>query len=617
MARAVRLTAMVASAMALLVAPASALAQAPAPDAVPGELIVRFKSSVGESQRESARDRVGADLEERLPVKGLELVDLDAGVSLAAAEHAFERQSGVLYAEPNYYRRAEAVASDALFGQLWGLDNTGQSVDGIAGSADADIDAPEAWALTTGHRGVKVAIVDTGVAYDHPDLAPNVWTNTLEASGLSGVDDDGNGQRDDVRGYDFANGDSDPRDQNGHGTHVAGTVGGRGNDGYGVAGVAWDVTLIPVQVLDADGSGSVSNVIKGYEYAARSGAKVVNASLGGSQSTQAERDTIEATTGVLFVVAAGNDGRSNDTIPQYPCNYGSANLICVAASDQSDGLPGFSNFGATSVDLAAPGKSTLSSYPRCADLSFPYSQAYLSGTSMATPHVAGAAALVLSRYRTATVSQLRERLLSSVDSKAALAGKTATGGRLNVNRALTYSSQTTLSPATAQEARPAPQAVPEPECAVAPAPPAPPAPPPAPAAPAPPAVDPPVAPAPPVARVDATTPRVSVSVAPGQTLRRVISGGVQSRVRCSEACRISTLVLVDARTARRLRLTPLVGRGTTGLPSAGGKRVAVKLTSAAKRRLARARPLTLTLRTRGVDRAGNARTVTSRVKLKR
>ena len=614
MARAVRLTAMVASAMALLVTPASALAQAPAPDAVPGELIVRFKSSVGESQRENVRDRVGADLEERLPVKGLELVDLDAGVSLAAAERAFERQSGVLYAEPNYYRRAEAAASDALFGQLWGLDNTGQSVRGFAGSVDADIDAPEAWGLTTGHPGVKVAIVDTGVAYDHPDLAPNVWTNTLEASGLSGVDDDGNGQKDDVRGYDFANGDSDPRDQNGHGTHVAGTVGGRGNDGYGVAGVAWDVTLIPVQVLGADGSGSVSNVIKGYEYAARSGAKVVNASLGGSQLTQAERDTIAATTGVLFVVAAGNDGRSNDVTPQYPCNYGSANLICVAASDQSDGLPSFSNFGATSVDLAAPGKSTLSSYARCADLSFPYSQAYLSGTSMATPHVAGAAALVLSRYRTATVSQLRERLLASVDSKAALAGKTATGGRLNANRALTYSSVATVSPVTAQEARPAPQAVAEPDCLAAPAPQAPPA---TPATPASVTVPPPVAPPAPAARVDATTPRLSVSVARGQTLRRVISGGVQSRVRCSEACRISTRALVDARTARRLKLTPIVGRGMTGLPSAGGKTVAVKLTSAAKRRLARARLVTLTLRTVGVNRAGNARTVTSRVRLKR
>ena len=614
MARGMRLAVMVVSATALLATPASALAQT-APDAVPGELIVRYESSVDASEREAVRDEVGAELEQPLPVRGLELVELDRGLSLAAAESRFERQDGVLYAEPNYYRRAEATANDRLFGQLWGLDNTGQSVLGIAGTPDADVDAPEAWGLTTGWQGVKVAIVDTGVGYDNPDIAPNVWSNSLEAGGSSGVDDDGNGQIDDVRGYDFANGDTDPRDQNGHGTHVAGTIGGRGNDGYGVAGVAWDVTLIPVQVLGADGSGSVANVIRGYEYARRSGAKVVNASLGGSQSTQAERDAIAAAPSVLFVVAAGNDGRSNETTPQYPCNYPAANLVCVAASDQSDALAGFSNFGTTAVDLAAPGKSTLSAYARCADVTFPYSQAYLDGTSMATPHVAGAAALVLSRYRSAPVSELRERLLSSVDSKPALSGKTVTGGRLNANRALTYGSASTSTPATTQGLRAAPQAVPEPDCLAAAAPQAEPAPAPSPA----PVTAPtPVAPpAPAGALVDVTTPRLSVSVARGQTLRRVISGGVRSLVRCSEACRISTRALVDARTARRLGLKPLVGRGAGGLSSAGGRKVAVRLTRTARRRLARARRVTLTLRTQGIDRAGNARTVTSRVRLAR
>ena len=602
MARAARLTAVVASAMALLLAPASAHAQAPAPDAVPGELIVRFKSSVGSSQREDVRDRVGADLEERLPVTGLELVDLDAGLSLAAAESSFERHSSVLYAEPNYYRRAEAApVNDTRFGQLWGLENTGQDVLGVGGTADADIDAPEAWQLTTGSSSVKVAVVDTGVAHDHPDLAVNSWTNLGETSPgkRANVDDDLNGKVDDFRGWDFAGNDSDPRDDNGHGTHVAGTIGARGDDGYGVTGVSQRVTLIPVKVLGANGSGTVADVIEGYEYAVRNGARVVNASLGSSSSSTAERDMIAASSATLFVVAAGNDGRSASS--QYPCSYPLANVICVGASDQDDRLASFSNYGSTSVDLAAPGRSTLSAYPTTVFPNSPH--AYLSGTSMATPHVAGAAALILARSATTTVTVLRQRLLNSVDAKPCLTGRTSTGGRLNVHAALGAPSASPPPAAAGVCPTPAP---------VRPAG----APPPAPAAittPAP--VAPPTSPSP--TRVDATTPQVSVSVASGQTLRRVISGGVHSRVRCSEACTVSTSALVDARTARRLRLVPLVGRGMARLSSAGRRTVAVKLTGAAKRRLARARLVTLTLRTRGVDRAGNARTVTSRVKLRR
>ena len=601
MARAARLTAMAACAMALVAAaPASALAQAPGPDAVPGELIVRFKSSVGAAQREDVRDKVGAELEERLPVTGLEVVDLDAGVSLAAAESSFERQSSVLYAEPNYYRRAEAPVNDTLFGQLWGLDNTGQGVRGVGGTADADIDAPEAWQLTTGSTSVKVAVVDTGVAYDHDDLALNSWTNPGETGPGTGanVDDDRNGRVDDLRGWDFAGDDDDPRDGNGHGTHVAGTIGARGDDGYGVSGVSQRVTLIPVQVLGANGSGSVADVIAGYEYAVRNGAKVVNASLGSSSPSAAERDMIAASSTTLFVVAAGNDSRSANS--QYPCNYPLANVICVGASDQDDGLATFSNYGSTSVDLAAPGRSTLSVYPTTV---FPNSQhVYLSGTSMATPHVAGAAALILAQSAATTVPVLRQRLLNSVDAKPCLTGTTATGGRLNVHAALGVLRAVPPPPAAGACPTPTPVA-------------------PAEAAPPPPvAITTPAPDAPPMSstpRIDETTPQVSVSVARGQTLRRVISGGVQSRVRCSEACRISTRALVEARTARRLKLRPVVGVGMTGLSSAGEKWVAVKLTSAAKRRLARARLVTLMLRTRGVDRAGNARTVTSRVKLTR
>lgn len=623
MARRLRLAATMASAAALFAAigPAPVAAQTPAPDAVPGELIVRFKSTLRESQREAVRNTVGAELEEKLPVKGLELVDLAAGMSVAAAERSFERQSEVLYAEPNFYRHAAATPADPMFGSVWGLNNTGQPVLGRRGTADADIDAPEAWELTKGSPTVIVAVVDTGVAYDHQDLAPNVWTNPGESGAAresNGRDDDGNGRVDDVRGWDFAGKDNDPRDGNGHGTHVAGTIGARGDDGYGVSGVAWDTSLMPVQVLGANGSGSVADVVAGYAYAAQNGADVVNASLGGSSSTQAEREAIQDAPDTLFVVAAGNDGRSNEDVPQYPCNYSLANVICVAATNSDDELASFSNFGSTSVDLAAPGDSTLSSYPRCVDATFPYSHAYLSGTSMATPHVAGAAALVLSRSRTATLPQVRERLLASVDPIAALATKTVTGGRLNAHAALVHVSPTTLGLFTADPPRGSQVPVAEPSCPVTPSSPAILQPAAAPVmAPAPPPAPSPSVPSVATPGGDVFSPQLSVSLRARQRLSRVLAVGLQPVVRCSEACRISTDVLVDRPTARRLAVTSVIGRASAGLSRAGGRKVAVRLTSAAKRRLARVHLVTLTLRTRGVDRAGNARTVTKRLSLRR
>ena len=323
-----------------------------------------------------------------------------------------------------------STPNDPRYGDLYGLHNTGQS----GGTTDADIDAPEAWQVSTGSRDVIVGVIDTGIDYTHTDLAANMWVNPGEIAG-NGIDDDANGFVDDVHGYDFANDDGDPFDDNGHGTHCAGTIGGVGNNGVGVAGVNWEVSLMGLKFLDANGSGSTSDAIQAVNYATMmknqygQNVRVTSNSWGGGGSSSAMRQAIEsgAEAEIVFIAASGNDGMNNDTNPQYPASYTSDAVISVAATDRNDALANFSNYGATSVDIAAPGVGIVSTTPGNSYASF-------SGTSMATPHVAGAAALALAVDPTLTVSQLRSGLLGTVDAVAGLAGKTVTGGRLNVGR---------------------------------------------------------------------------------------------------------------------------------------------------------------------------------------
>jgi len=433
--------------------PSSTIAALANSEAAPGEAIVRFRDDTSATERRSARDDADASLERPLEVEDTQLVTLDRGTSVKEGVAKLEQDPNVLYAEPNYVRKAVRSPSDPLFSREWGLNNTGQDVQGISGTPDADIDAPEAWDLETGRSGVKVAVVDTGVDYGHPDLDGNIWTNPDEVPG-NGVDDDRNTKVDDVRGWDFvgepvAGGarteDNDPQDENGHGTHVAGIVGAEGNDGTGVTGVSWDVSLMPLRVLDENGSGTVADVLDGYAYAAGEGADVINASLGGNGQSRTEADYFNSNPNVLFVVAAGNDGADVDAAPQFPCNQPQENVVCVAASDQSERLAGFSNYGRDNVDLAAPGDRILSTYPRALTQSGYQPYAFFDGTSMATPHVAGAAALVKSRFPGASVLEVKNRLLGTVDPAAAYDCKTFTGGRLNVFRAL---STTSVSPVT-------------------------------------------------------------------------------------------------------------------------------------------------------------------------
>jgi subtilisin family serine protease len=351
----------------------------PATKAVPGEVLVRFRAGVSSAARNAALGAGNAAFVRDTLVPGLVLARVKPGQGVPGAVQALERRSDVLYAEPNWIYRATATPDDPRFGagELWGLHNTGQS----GGVADADIDAPEAWNTTTGSSSVVVAVVDTGVAYDHPDLAPNIWANPGETPGDS-IDNDGNGKVDDHRGWDFIGNDNDPRDLNAHGTHVAGTIGAKGNNTTGVVGVNWNVKLMPVRVLGPQG-GTNETVTNGFAYAVQEGAKVVNASLGGGGFSQPMKDVIDAAAATtLFVVAAGNDGTNNESTPQYPCNYTSANLVCVAATTRTDARSDFSNFGATSVDLGAPGSEIVSTW-------LAYDSRFTDGFETATGWVQG------------------------------------------------------------------------------------------------------------------------------------------------------------------------------------------------------------------------------------
>ncbi len=588
---------------------ADTVAPAPAP-APADDIIVRYRPGVEGAQRRDVRQDADVRREQGLPLARTEVVEPEEGVSVAGALADLERSDEVLYAEPDAIRQTAAVPNDRYFPYQWGLNNTGQ----VPGANDADIDAPEAWDTATGASGVRVAVIDTGADLGHPDLAPNLWTNPAETP-ANGRDDDANGFVDDVRGADFVDGDGVPDDANGHGTHVAGTVAAQGNDGAGVTGVAWDAALLPLRTLGADGSGSTSDTMRAYAYAARAGARVVNLSLGGSQFVRAERDAIAALPEVLFVVAAGNEGADNDTTGSYPCNYDLPNVVCVAATDSYDRLASFSNRGAVTVDLAAPGVDIASTYPRSGG-----GYAYLSGTSMAAPHVAGAAALLLARAPEAGAAALRRALLTGVDPLRDLSGRTVTGGRLNARGALGVLGGTTGD----QQVVPAPAPQPQPQPAPAPQP----SPPPQGAEPAPPpggdtgsspAPTPSTAPSP---IADRNAPLLRVTARPTSSLRDLLRRrAVRTEVSCSEACRTVAELTLPAEAARRLgfgRVTrPVVLARTSATRSRAGTFARnLRLSATERRRLSRARSVRLHVRVRATDPAGNTSNRLTRLSLR-
>jgi len=391
----------------VLVAPAAAQ------DYVPGELVVRFKASADAQARAETLAHRRAAVRSNLPLRNVALVRLQQGDSVRAAEAALERDHDVAWASPNYLYETLLTPNDPYFGDAWHLEK---------------IAAPAAWDTTTGSPSVTVAVVDTGFEQTHADLAPNLWTNPAEVA--NGVDDDGNGKIDDLHGWNFVGNNANPEDDNGHGTHVGATVGARGDDGYGVPGVAWNVGLMPLKAANSQGLFASTSIIGAFAYACGEGARIVNGSFGGTVADDGVSAAIDGCPGSLFVFAAGNSGANNDLAPRFPCAYDLANIICVAATDDFDVLASFSNYGAASVDLAAPGVDILSAYP-------PHDWAWAAGTSAAAPQVAGAAALLASHRPALTAVELRAALMNGVDKVAGLNGVVGVGGRLNVQKTLT------------------------------------------------------------------------------------------------------------------------------------------------------------------------------------
>ena len=391
-------------------------------------IIVKLEGGATSADLTALNRRNDARAEEDLPRSDVNVVGLPNDLGVGEAVRRYEASPAVEYAEPDFLLQPTASPNDPSSPKLYGLNNTGQS----GGTPDADIDAKEAWDTTTGAPGTVVAVIDEGVDANHPDLKGNIWVNTDEVP-ANGVDDDGNGYVDDVNGYDFAHDDAsvyDAADGDDHGTHVAGTIAAQGNNGIGVAGVNWRAGIMVCKFMGANG-GYTSDAVEAINYAVANGAKISNNSWGGGSSSQTLQSAISRadSAGHLFVAAAGNNGSNNDTTPSYPAAYNNANIISVAATNDRDALASFSNFGATTVDLAAPGVNILSTLPGNRYGSY-------SGTSMATPHVVGVAALIKSNWPTLDDAQIKSRILQSVDKKANLQGTSVTGGRLNAAEAL-------------------------------------------------------------------------------------------------------------------------------------------------------------------------------------
>ncbi len=396
---------------------------------VPGEVLVKFRSLPTPAELAILHQQVDADRDDELGSIGIHRIH-SRSIDETALLTFFRSHPAVVYAEPNFVLTATQLPNDPYFPQLWAMQNSAQP--------GADIGAVAAWDVSTGSASTVVGVIDTGIDYTHQDLAANAWSAptsfTVTVGGVNITCAAG------THGFNALTMTCDPMDDNNHGTHVSGTIGAAGNNGVGVVGVNWTTSIIGAKFLDASGSGSTADAVNAIDFVVKTkqafassnaaNVRVLSNSWGGGGFSQALLDEINVANSndILFVAAAGNNASNNDTTPFYPASYSAPNVIAVAATDSTDHMASFSNYGPNTVQLAAPGVGIIST-----TIGNTYSN--FSGTSMATPHVSGAAALVLSHCSLDTAG-VKNTLLTSVDVLPSLVGYTMTGGRLNVNTAI-------------------------------------------------------------------------------------------------------------------------------------------------------------------------------------
>lgn len=429
------------------------LSEEATPDAE-ADVLVRFRPGTSKEAIDSIAARLGDRIEDRIEfVSGLTAIDDEDGLDPEAVAEEYRALPEVEYAEPNYTIELEpeidedvndgygntaghgttgrftTTPNDPLFSDQWSLANTGQR----EGKTEADISALNAWAKTKGSEKVVVAVLDSGVQYTHPDLLNNMW---VRPASIAAYADEHLGTIDDVHGYDGAENDGDPMDDNGHGTHCAGIIGAEGGNLLGIAGINWRVQIMPLKFMSAGGFGTTKAAIECINYVvdrkkAGVNVRIISASWGSTQKSKALEDAIRRAgdEGILFIAASGNSSQNADRSPHYPASYKLPNVISVAALNRRDELASFSNYGLKSVHVAAPGAEILSTW-----LNDGFEEH--SGTSMATPEVAGIAALVLSVDDKLSVKELRERLIESTDKLDGLRDKIVSGGRINAARAV-------------------------------------------------------------------------------------------------------------------------------------------------------------------------------------
>lgn len=401
-----------------------------AQDYVPGEVIVKMS---GDSEVKAIAEQYDLKKQEELQAANgdeVGLLKIEDQQSVDEKIEQLNADSRIEFAQPNYiYHQTAIGTNDTYRDYQWPLDNYGQTVDGVVGANDADIDAPEAWLVSEGSENqVIVAIIDDGVAYNHPDLAANMW------DGSSCKDENGNTLGGCIHGYNFVENNLDPLATAGsHGTHIVGIIGAAKNNGRGIIGVAQNVKIMALK-FDVNNM-TTTEVIRGFNFAKYNGAKIINASWAGNSEDPALNYAIESFEGIV-VTAAGNENSSLESVPQYPCNSNPANIICVAATDQNDQLASFSNYGAT-ADVAAPGVNILSTIKNApGDDGSSEAYGFWDGTSMSTAFVSGEAALLAGFKPGLSVAELKNVIISSGDDLQSLAGKTLSGKRINLYKAL-------------------------------------------------------------------------------------------------------------------------------------------------------------------------------------